>query len=195
MFSLLFILFTSLVLSQIIWSLHLLVFIHLFIYYFYPHLRACLLILDRREGREKEGKKHRCEREIPISCLSYAPWMGPHLKSRHVPWPGVKPATFRFTEQCSNRLSHTSHGLSLFLTKAFKIITFSSAEEHFICVTLIFEPWVISTSEFLKCSNMWKSSSYLFISGCSGNHTLIIKYGVHNLHLLKFAETYFVLTT
>ena len=32
-----------------------------------------LLILEREEGREREGEKHWCERETSIGCLSYAP--------------------------------------------------------------------------------------------------------------------------
>ena len=42
----------------------------------FPHLRMCLLILERGEGREREGEKHQCEREASISCLSHVPQLG-----------------------------------------------------------------------------------------------------------------------
>ena len=51
------------------------------------------LFLERREGREKEGKKHQCERETLIGYLS-------HPQPTYVPWPGIEPATFRFAGWC-----------------------------------------------------------------------------------------------
>ena len=43
------------------------------------------LFLERREGREREGEKHRCERETLISCLLHAPNWGPGPQPKHVP--------------------------------------------------------------------------------------------------------------
>ena len=50
------------------------------------------MILERGEGREKEGEKHQCERETLIDCLLYMPQLGTepanqglNLQTRHVP--------------------------------------------------------------------------------------------------------------
>ena len=69
-----------------------------------------------REGeRGREGERERnidvrekdwCERETSIGYLLYM-WR-PNLQCRHVPWPGIEPASFQFMEQHSNQLSHTS---------------------------------------------------------------------------------------
>ena len=53
--------------------------------YWYLPPRMCLLILERGEGMEKEGKKHQCERETSISCF-YALHQGPNPQPRHVHW-------------------------------------------------------------------------------------------------------------
>ena len=53
---------------------------------------TCLFILEK-VGREREGEKHQCEREISIGCLLFAPnQMNP--QPRHVPSLGIKPRTF-----------------------------------------------------------------------------------------------------
>ena len=53
-----------------------------------------------REG-EREGEKYQCMRDTSIGCLSHAPNWGPGLQPRHVPWLGIKPATFWFAGWCS----------------------------------------------------------------------------------------------
>ena len=52
-------------------------------------------LLERGEGREKgrEGSVY--------GCLSHAPNWGPGLQPRHVPWPGIEPATLQFVGRCS----------------------------------------------------------------------------------------------
>ena len=60
--------------------------------YFNPHPKICLLILERKEGRQRG--KHRCKRETLISYLSYAPWLG------------IKPTTFGCMGWCSNQANH-----------------------------------------------------------------------------------------
>ena len=54
-----------------------------------------------REG-EREGEKHRCVRDTWISCLSHNPNWGPGPQPRHVPWLGIEPVTFLFTDQHSD---------------------------------------------------------------------------------------------
>ena len=39
------------------------------------------VFLERNEGKEKEGEKHRCEREISIGFLPYVPDRGPNTNS------------------------------------------------------------------------------------------------------------------
>ena len=52
-----------------------------FFFFFNPHPKTCLLILERGEGRERvREEKQQCERSI-TGCLSY------------VPQPGTKPTT------------------------------------------------------------------------------------------------------
>ena len=82
---------------------------HLFIYY--PHLKTCPLILERERGREgeREGEKH------PSFDSHMCPDQGPNMQPRHVPWWGIKPATFWFIGWCSNQLGHTGQGWLLSL--------------------------------------------------------------------------------
>ena len=63
--------------------------------FFNPHLKTCLLILEKREGREK----HHYKRETSMGCLSYESWLGTEPKPGHVPWPGTEPLTFLFILQ------------------------------------------------------------------------------------------------
>ena len=46
------------------------------LFFFNPHPRTCLLVLESREGRERERKKHPWETETLISCLLYIPRLG-----------------------------------------------------------------------------------------------------------------------
>ena len=62
---------------------------------FNPHPRTWLLIIEREEGREREGEQHGCERETQLNA-----------QPGHVPRPGIEPTTFRFTSRCSNQQSH-----------------------------------------------------------------------------------------
>ena len=50
---------------------------------------------------EGGGEKNLCVRDPSIHCLLHAPNQGPGTQPRHVPWLGIKPATFQFTGQCS----------------------------------------------------------------------------------------------
>ena len=45
-----------------------------------------------REG-EREGEKHRCERDTLIGSCTHSDW-GPNLQPRYVPWLGIISATF-----------------------------------------------------------------------------------------------------
>ena len=56
--------------------------------------------VDSRE--RKEGR----ERETLVSCLLMHLEWGLNLQPRYVPQPGIKPANFWCTGQCSNQLSH-----------------------------------------------------------------------------------------
>ena len=44
--------------------------------FFYLHPRTWLLILEKAEGKEREGEKYQCEREISINCFLYMPQHG-----------------------------------------------------------------------------------------------------------------------
>ena len=61
---------------------------------------------ERGKGREK-GRKRGRETSM-CGCLSCASYWGPGPQPRHVPWVGMKPATFWFSGWHS--LSHTSQG-------------------------------------------------------------------------------------
>ena len=72
--------------------------IYLFIY---PHLKTCLLILERGEGTEKEKKTNidaREKHQLVASCMH--PWQGLNLQPRHMSWLGIELATFHFTRRC-----------------------------------------------------------------------------------------------
>ena len=53
------------------------------------------LILERGEGKEKGRETSMC------GCLLRAPYWGPGLHPRHVPWLGIEPVTLWFAGQCS----------------------------------------------------------------------------------------------
>ena len=60
-----------------------------------------LFIYSQREG-ERDGEKHQCVRETLIRIASCTrPTQGPNRQPRHVPWPGIEPATFYFAGWCS----------------------------------------------------------------------------------------------
>ena len=81
--------------------------------FFNPHPRTCLLILEAGNGgRGREGDRERNIDQLPFVCVptkdrSSMPQPGQNPQPRHVPWPGIHPATFRFAGWCSSRVSHT----------------------------------------------------------------------------------------
>ena len=79
--------------------------IELGFYLFNSHLRTCLFILEREEGREEEREIHWCERETSIGRLLFAP--RPGIEPRYnVSWSGIEPTTFWCMVQRSTQLSH-----------------------------------------------------------------------------------------
>ena len=70
-------------------------FLHIKVFFPADFILLFILFIFRERGREgeREGEKHPCVRDTPISCLSHAPNWGPGLSPRHVPWLGIKPAT------------------------------------------------------------------------------------------------------
>ena len=61
------------------------------------------LFLVRREGREKEEEKHRCERETSIGCLSYASCVGTKPATQACALTQNQTGDFLF---CGRRLAH-----------------------------------------------------------------------------------------
>ena len=53
-------------------------------------------IFREGKGGEREGEKHQC-----VVVLLSIPHWGPSPQPRHVPWPGIKPATLGFSGQRS----------------------------------------------------------------------------------------------
>ena len=88
---------------------------------FNPHLRMCLLILEREGGKEtgggREKEKYRCEKHLlGASCM--CPERGSNLRPRYVPWPGIEPSsTFWFTGGRSTPLSHPARATRVLLKK------------------------------------------------------------------------------
>ena len=56
---------------------------------------------ERGKEEEREEEEHQLARDILINSLSHAPIWGYGQQPWHVPWLGIKPATFWFTGQCS----------------------------------------------------------------------------------------------
>ena len=54
------------------------------------------LFLERGEGREKEGEKHRCVRETSTVASRTPPTRDPAHNPGMCPVLGIEPATFRF---------------------------------------------------------------------------------------------------
>ena len=89
-------------------------------YYFHPHLRTCLLILERREGGERERERNIDLWEThwlvaPHMCPDWGlnhwhfDW-GPNPQPTHVPWPRIEPMTLHSVGRPSNQLSHIGQG-------------------------------------------------------------------------------------
>ena len=72
-------------------------------HYFFKGRFYLFIFRERGKEREREGEKHWCVRETFIGCLSNAPSWAPGPQPRHVPQPGIKPATFQFAGWRSNR--------------------------------------------------------------------------------------------
>ena len=71
---------------------------------FNPHLRKCLLILERGEGRKRERERNTDVREKHRRVAIHThPDRGPNLQPKHVPWPEIAPMTFQFKGWCSNQ--------------------------------------------------------------------------------------------
>ena len=77
-----------------------------------PHQTGlCLLILERREGREGGRETSIQERNKYWSAtLSTRPNQRLNLQPRHVPWPRIEPVTLRSMGWSSTQLSHTGQG-------------------------------------------------------------------------------------
>ena len=76
-----------------------------FFFFLNLHPRTCLLILERGEGREREG-----ERNMDVSNIDWLPPLQVptgdqtlNLQPKHVPPLGIQPATFGCTGRCSNQ--------------------------------------------------------------------------------------------
>ena len=95
-----------------------------------------MLIDFRKRGREgeREGEKHRCERETSINCLSCT-WPE---QPRHVPWLGIEPRGWWMlqTTEAHPPGHHLNH-------KPFLSVQFSSVKYIYSVV------WPISRSFFI----------------------------------------------
>ena len=64
-------------------------------------LKTIFFMYSFLEGREGKGGRKRKRETSMCGCLSCVPHWGPGLQSRHVLWPGIKPATLWFIGPCS----------------------------------------------------------------------------------------------
>ena len=60
---------------------------------------------ERRREEEREGEKHRCERETSIGCLSYVPQLQAEPATQESSWWPFSPCG-----RVPNQLSHTYQG-------------------------------------------------------------------------------------
>ena len=87
--------------------------------------RFYLFIFREGKGGRKRG------RETPVcGCLSRAPYWGPGLKPRHVPWLGIEPATLWFTGRRSIHWATPARA---------KVITFND----YIYFSFLEVPWLL----------------------------------------------------
>ena len=68
------------------------------------------LLLERGEGREKEGKKHQCVRETPIGCLLHTPQLGIWPTTQACTLIGNQTSDLSVHRPALNPLTHTSQG-------------------------------------------------------------------------------------
>ena len=69
-------------------------------FFFNPHLRICVFLGWREGGRERN--------------INHAhPDQGLNPQPRYIPWLEIEPATFQYTGQCYNQLSHLARATFL----------------------------------------------------------------------------------
>ena len=80
--------------------------------------RFYLFFRERGREGEREVEKHQCMRETWIDHLSHIPNQGEDQQPRHMPWLGIKQATFGFTDwHWSHRAASARSNLFLIETE------------------------------------------------------------------------------
>ena len=91
------------------------------------------LFLETGEGRVKES-----ERNIECGCLTGAPYWGPGLLPRHIPWLGIESAILWFTGWCSIHWPTPARALFLFLcTDPEHLLWYTYRSFLLLCVCLL----------------------------------------------------------
>ena len=88
---------------------------------------------ERGKEGEREGEKQQCARDTAISCLSHNPNWGPVPQPRHVPWLGIKLATFSsfwFTGRHSIHWTTPARVIVIFNTVYMAIIRIYLQNDH-----------------------------------------------------------------
>ena len=80
-------------------------------FFFFKILFVCLFVFrDRGSEGEREGEKHRCERETLIGCLWYTPQLGTEATAQACALPWNPSDHLLVCGPTPNQLSHTSQG-------------------------------------------------------------------------------------
>ena len=108
-----------------------------------------LLILERGEGKEKEGEKN-IDVRLVASCICPDPNRGPNPPPRQVPRPGIEPVTFHFVGQHPINWTRPVGAIWLIGFQKYVLNRYFPALSCFKCIWRRNYPFILWVSSYVK---------------------------------------------